>query len=166
MSFEPLFNAGIAIQIHVVAATLSFFLGPFILFKKKGDARHKILGRLWAFTMAVTIASSFFIFGIRTFGLFGPIHIISVLASYSLVRAIHFARIGNIVAHQKNMRGLYFGALIVAGLFTFLPSRIMSEVFFNGHELSGFLIVMAGVVISYVALGLAKRRGWIRADVL
>ena len=166
MSLEPLFNAGIAIQMHAVAATISFFLGPFILFRKKGDARHKILGRLWAFTMAVTIASSFFIFGIRTFGLFGPIHIISVLASFSLVRAIYFARIGNIVAHQNNMRGLYFGALIVAGLFTFLPSRIMSEVFFNGHELSGFLIVMAIVAISYVALGLAKRRGWIRTDVL
>ncbi|MBL4891651.1 MAG: DUF2306 domain-containing protein [Rhizobiaceae bacterium] len=165
MSLEPLFNAGIAIQIHAMAASISFLLGPFILFRKKGDARHKILGRLWAFTMAMTIASSFFIFGIRTFGLFGPIHIISVLASFSLVRAIHFARIGNIVAHQRNMRGLYFGALIVAGLFTFLPNRIMSEVFFNGRELSGFLMVSAGVVISYGALGLAKRQGWIKADV-
>ncbi|MFK5978348.1 MAG: DUF2306 domain-containing protein [Rhizobiaceae bacterium] len=166
MSLEPLLSAGIAIQIHAAAASISFFLGPFILFRKKGDARHKILGRLWAFTMAITIASSFFIFGIRTFGLFGPIHIISVLASFSLARAIHFARVGNIVAHQKNMRGLYFGALIVAGLFTFLPNRIMSEVFFNGREFSGFLMVTTGIVISYGCLGLAKRQGWIKADTI
>lgn len=166
MSLEPLFSAGIAIQIHAAAASISFFLGPFILFRKKGDAQHKILGRLWAFTMAVTIASSFFIFGIRTFGLFGPIHIISVLASFSLVRAVHLARIGRIVAHQRSMRGLYFGALIVAGLFTFLPNRIMSEVFFNGHELSGFLIVMTGVVFTYGVLGFVRYRGWIKADIV
>jgi hypothetical protein len=49
------------------------------------------------------------------------------------------ARAGQIVAHQKGMRSLYFFALIAAGLFTFLPGRRMHEVFLANVPLIGEL---------------------------
>jgi uncharacterized membrane protein len=33
--------------------------------------------------------------------------------------------------HRRAMLGLFFGALVIAGLFTFMPGRIMHEVMFG-----------------------------------
>ncbi|MBL4731396.1 MAG: DUF2306 domain-containing protein [Rhizobiaceae bacterium] len=162
MSLDPLLNATPAIQIHAIAALISFFLGPFILFSKKGDTKHKVMGRVWGISMAVTIASSFLIFEIQLFGPFSPIHLLSVFSAGSLVLGINFARKGNISAHRKTMSGLYFGALIVAGIFTFFPDRIMNQVFFNGRETIGFIGVVTGTLLSGLALAHAKRQGWIK----
>ena len=41
---------------------------------------------------------------------------------------VRAARKHNVKAHQKGMKSLVFGALIVAGAFTVLPGRIMFEV--------------------------------------
>ena len=43
-----------------------------------------------------------------------------------------FARVGNIKAHQLNMQLLYGLALILTGLFTLLPNRVMGQIFFGG----------------------------------
>ena len=42
-----------------------------------------------------------------------------------------FARVGNIKAHQLNMQLLYGLALILTGLFTLLPNRVMGQIFFG-----------------------------------
>jgi uncharacterized membrane protein len=34
--------------------------------------------------------------------------------------------------HRSTMIGLYVGALVIAGLFTFVPGRIMHKVLFGG----------------------------------
>ena len=49
-----------------------------------------------------------------------------------LVLAVLHARRHNVSAHRKAMISIFFGALVVAGLFTFLPGRIMHAVVF-GH---------------------------------
>lgn len=38
---------------------------------------------------------------------------------------------GNIKAHKRKMILLYFGALIIAGAFTFMPGRYLHSVFFG-----------------------------------
>ena len=43
------------------------------------------------------------------------------------------------------MRSLYFWAMGVAGLFTFLPGRRMNAVFFGDAAMQGFLL-MAGLI--------------------
>ena len=42
-------------------------------------------------------------------------------------------RIGvwNIAAHKASMRGMYFGGLMIAGLLTFIPGRIVYRMFFG-----------------------------------
>ncbi len=131
MSFTPLLAASPLIQIHVLCAVLALVLGPFILFGKKGNSLHKLLGRTWGLGMVGTIVSSYFIFGIRLWGPFSPIHLLSALSTYTLVSGIYFARTGQVQKHQSAMRALYFGGLIVAGLFTLMPGRIMHRVVFG-----------------------------------
>jgi uncharacterized membrane protein len=48
-----------------------------------------------------------------------------------LVLAVVHARRHNVSGHRKAMTSIFFGALIVAGLFTFLPGRIMHAVVFG-----------------------------------
>jgi hypothetical protein len=42
------------------------------------------------------------------------------------------------------MKATYVGALVIAGIFTFLPGRIMNDVLFGGpHPLAGVALVAA-----------------------
>lgn len=131
MSLQPLLEASPVIQIHAFAAIAAFVIGAYVLFNKKGDARHKLLGRIWVVLMVVVAITSFFIWTIRLLGPFSPIHILSLVTFVSLFRAIGFARAGKIMAHQSAMQSLYMGALVIAGFFTFMPGRIMHEVLFG-----------------------------------
>ncbi|QDZ00737.1 DUF2306 domain-containing protein [Nitratireductor mangrovi] len=146
MTFEPLFHASPAIQIHALAAILAFLLGGLVLFRRKGDRLHRIGGRAWVALMLVVAVSSFFIHTIRIWGPWSPIHIVSVVTLYSLAQGVWLARRRLITAHQRTMQSTYVGALIVAGTFTFLPGRIMYEVFFEGSSPMTGIAVLATIL--------------------
>lgn len=124
---EPLTQSSAIIQIHAYAAIAAFGLGGLVLFSRKGSARHKMSGRIWVALMAVTALSSFFISTIGHIGPFSAIHALSVFTLIALVSAIRDARRGHIASHRATMKSLYVFALIVAGIFTFWPGRIMHE---------------------------------------
>lgn len=130
-NFQLLLQASPIIQIHAYGAIVALFLGAFVLRTKKGTKIHQNTGKFWVVLMVLTAVSSFWINGIRMLGPFSPIHILSVFALWSVYRGIKFARAGQITAHMKNMKTLYFYAIIGAGFFTFLPGRLMFEVFFG-----------------------------------
>lgn len=129
--FSPLFQSSFVVQIHVYMAVLSLLLGIWILLAKKGNNYHRTLGKIWVVCLLGTAISSFWLNGIRLIGPFSPIHLLSVLAIYSVIRAVQHARAGRIQAHQKSMKGLFYYALIGAGLFTFLPGRLMHQLTFG-----------------------------------
>lgn len=131
LNFQPLLQASPIIQIHTYAAIVALLLGAFVLRAKKGSKTHRNTGKLWVILMVFVAVSSFWISGIRTFGPFSPIHLLSVFALWSVYQGIKFARAGQIKAHMRNMKTLYFYAIIGAGFFTFLPDRLMFRVFFG-----------------------------------
>ena len=133
MTFEPLMQATLAIQLHTLAAILAFFLGGVVLFRRKGDRLHRLGGRVWAGLMLAVAATSFFIHTIGLVGIWSPIHLISIATFWLLGRAIWLARAGGIREHRAIMQQTYLGALIVAGAFTFWPGRVMHAVFFEGR---------------------------------
>jgi uncharacterized membrane protein len=129
--FSVLASRTFATQIHVVSAIAALALGPIVLWRRKGDAMHKAMGRVWALAMAVVCASSFFMESFAPLaGQFGAIHILSVVTAVQLPRAIWLARAGRIAEHQRAMR-LLFAGLLTAGLFTMIPGRVMFETFFG-----------------------------------
>lgn len=118
-----------AIQIHLATVIPALPLGAWLLWRPvKGDAAHRIGGRVWALLMIVTAIDSFWIRTIT--GGIGPIHLFSVLTLVQLPRAIWFARSGQIERHLKTMRGVYFG-LLAAGFFAMAPGRTLWALLFG-----------------------------------
>ena len=158
MNFQPLLNASPAIQIHAYAAIAALLLGGFVLFRKKGDRFHRIGGRVWFALMLTVAVSSFFIHTIRVWGPWSPIHLVSVGTLVSLGYGIWLIRRRIIVGHAMAMKATYLGALIVAGIFTFLPGRIMTEVFFGGPSPLTGIVVLTVLLACGAGLFLLSRR--------
>lgn len=160
MNIAPLAAAHLVVQIHAVSATIALVLGATILFRKKGDARHKFFGRIWVGVMAIAVTSSWFISEMPMLWRFGPIHIFSLMGTIALFQIVWFARAGNIRAHKSAARGLYMGGLIVAGTFTFLPGRIMNQMVFGGPSDAGFYVILGIVLVGFGLNFAAPRLGW------
>lgn len=152
MTLQPLIDTTFAIQLHVMTAILAFFLGGMILFRRKGDRLHRIGGVIWVGLMLVVALSSFFIHVSRMVGIWSPIHLLSIATIIFLVRGVWYARQRNIAAHRGVMQGLYLGALVLAGFFTFMPGRIMYRVFFEGPSPAVGVAVALTVVIGGAVL--------------
>jgi uncharacterized membrane protein len=68
---------------------------------------------------------------IAPWGGFSPIHLLSIWTLFSLVMAVYHARQGNIRQHKIWMVLLYILALLVTGVFTLWPGRVMHGVLFG-----------------------------------
>lgn len=136
MSFAPLFAAPAAIIIHALAAMTAFVLGSAQLALPKGTLPHRTMGWIWVSLMAVVAASSFLIHTICQFGPFSLIHGLSILTLVALPVAVMHARGHRVGEHRRVMLLLFAGALVVAGIFTLSPGRIMHDVVFgtNTHH--------------------------------
>lgn len=132
MSLAPLLNASPAIQLHAFTAITAFVLGLVQLLGAKGTGRHRALGYLWVALMLVIAISSFWIHGMRQLGPFSLIHLLSIMVLVMLPAGVYFARIHRVRGHKRTMLGLFAGALVIAGLFTFVPGRLMHQVVFGG----------------------------------
>lgn len=128
MQLEPLLNAMPPIPSHAIAAMAALALGTVQLARPKGTASHRYLGWGWVVLMAYVAISGFFINEFRTWGPFSPIHILSIVTLVTLGWAIHSARNRRIGAHKRAMTTLFFLALVVNGLFVFLPGRTLHQV--------------------------------------
>ena len=130
MTLAPLLAASPAIQIHAFVALAAFALGAVQLAAPKGTIPHRLFGWLWAALMLAVVLSSFFIHTIRLWEPFSPIHLLSLFTLAILPLAVWWARQHN-VRHRRAMVSLFVGALLIAGIFTFLPGRIMHAVVFG-----------------------------------
>lgn len=132
MSLAPLANASLAIQIHTVLALAAVALTVGIFALHKGSPLHRVMGWAWVLMMAVVALTSFWIHELRVIGPFSPIHLLSLVTLWTLIQSVRAARSHRVNAHKRRMKALVFGALIVAGAFTFFPGRIMHAVVLGG----------------------------------
>jgi len=130
MNWEAFTEASLVIQIHWAGAMLALGLGILMLVRKKGTASHKMIGRAFIGVMLLVAISSFFIREINRGGL-SWIHIFIPITFFASWEAIHYIRKGNVKRHKQAVIGLFFGALLIPGLFTFLPGRRMWMLFFG-----------------------------------
>jgi len=128
--FSYFMSIPLIVKIHLISALGAFVLGIAQFIGKKGVTTHKIMGWTWVILMLSTAVSSGFIQEIRP-GHFTFIHLFTVLTLITLPMAVMHARKGRIQAHASAMTGLFIGALVVAGLFTFMPGRTMWTLFFG-----------------------------------
>jgi uncharacterized membrane protein len=131
VSLAPLLNAAPAIQLHAFAALAAFALGVVQLSAPKGTLPHRTAGWIWALLMVVVAGSSFFIHELRVWGEWSPIHLLSIFTLVMLPLAVWKAHTHQVTAHRRAMIFIFAGALVIAGLFTLVPGRIMHRVVFG-----------------------------------
>jgi uncharacterized membrane protein len=132
MSLAPLLDAAPAIQLHAFAAMTAFALGIVQLSAPKGTLPHRTIGWVWVTLMALVSLSSFWIHQLRLWGPWSPIHLISIFTLVTLPLAVWAAHRHAVERHRRAMTTIFFGALVIAGLFTVVPGRIMYKVVFGG----------------------------------
>jgi len=131
MSLAPLLNAPTAVQIHAFAAMSAFVIGLVQLYRTKGTPSHRATGYVWVTIMVVVAASGFWIHEIRLWGPWSPIHFLSVFTLVMLPIGVWRARAHSVTGHKWTMISIFAGALVIAGIFTFVPGRIMNAVVFG-----------------------------------
>jgi len=126
--WRPPTGADVALYVHLFTVIPAVPLGGYVLWRKKGDATHRLLGRIWGAMMMVAAASSFWLQGLS--GGLSFIHLFSVLTLVSIPLGVWHARRGNLRGHMNAMRGVYAG-LVAAGLLALVPGRTLGTLLFG-----------------------------------
>lgn len=115
----------LAVMIHLATVVPAVPLGAYLMLARKGTPRHRSLGKVWVGLMVTTALAAFFIRQLNS-GAFSPIHIFVPLTIHGAWKTIATARRHDIAAHKRALVGLYLGALVIPGIFSFMPGRLMS----------------------------------------
>jgi uncharacterized membrane protein len=121
------------ITVHASAAVGALLTGPVALWARKGARQrpklHRAFGYAWATLMVVTAVSAVFIHEshLPNIAGFTPIHLLIPATLFGLFGAFYFLARGDIARHRSIMQKLYWGACVVAGVFTLLPERLIGH---------------------------------------
>ncbi len=128
--FALIAQAPLVIRVHLFSALTALVIGAVLMLRVKGTAMHKLLGWTWVVAMGATAISSLFIRVVNP-GHFSFIHLLSGWVIVGLPGAVYAIKRGKVAAHRRAMTGMFVGGLLLAGLFTFIPGRLLWTVFFG-----------------------------------
>jgi uncharacterized membrane protein len=131
MTLAPLLDASPAIKLHAFAAMTAFALGVVQLSAPKGTIPHRTIGWIWVALMLAVSISAFWIHQLRIWGPWSPIHFLAIFTLVMVPLGAWYAHSHAVERHRWTMIGIFVGALVVAGIFTFVPGRIMYAVAFG-----------------------------------
>ena len=140
---------------HVAAALLSVSLGVVQLVRRKGDARHRLLGRVWVGLMLWTAVSSFWIRHLRD-GAFSWLHVLSLVTLVTVTLGVVAIRRGDVRAHRGNMVGSWLGSAAAMVFALAIPARMIPT--FAVDEPLGALAALATLAVTVAVLVLAGDR--------
>jgi uncharacterized membrane protein len=109
----------------------AFVLGLVQFAAPKGTLPHRTVGWIWVALMAVVAVSSFWIHQIRLLGPWSPIHLLSIFTLVVLPLAVWRAHTHRVADHRRMVIFIFAGALVIAGVFTLMPGRVMNHVVFG-----------------------------------
>lgn len=131
MNLDIFWQVSFAIQAHIILAVAAVIVGALQLALPKGTPLHRLAGRAWMIFMVMVAVSSFFIHKLQVWGIWSPIHGLSVFTLIILYVGVRSARAGDSRSHAITMSATYFLALILTGAFTLLPGRMMHAMVFG-----------------------------------
>ena len=121
------------IAVHMTAAIGAIVTGPVALWARKGAQQrprlHRAFGYAWVTLMVITALSAIFIkvSGLPNISGYTPIHLLIPFTLTGLVFAFYALAKGDIPRHRQTMQRLYYGACVVAGMFTLMPQRLIGH---------------------------------------
>lgn len=131
MNIEAFLTAPFVIQLHVASALGALLIGTVQMVAPKGNLPHRTLGVVFVLLMAVAAISAIFIRQVNG-GNFSFIHIFVPLTIIGIFRVVLTARRGDRPRHRSQVRSLFYGALIIPGLLSFIPGRLMYTILLTG----------------------------------
>ncbi len=129
---HPAYSWTAVIIAHATLAAIAVLLGSVLLVMRKGHNMHRLMGWTWVLCMAAVAGISFAIH--RPDG-YSWIHGLSVFTLVSLFIGVMHARRHRVKAHRIHMVALYIGALLITGLFTLLPGRLIGNALWGSLSL-------------------------------
>jgi uncharacterized membrane protein len=123
------------IWVHLLAVLVATSLTPVMLLRAKGTQSHRQIGYVWFSAMMLAALSSLFFqsstnhvpnWGVFS-GDFSPIHLLSFWVLLQGPLIIIRARQRDRVKHERAVRGMVIGALLIAGFFTFPFGRMLGS---------------------------------------
>lgn len=151
MTLFPVLNAAPVVQIHIIAGCVAILLGPVALYRRPRGLAHKCAGYAWVMAMAGLALSSFAIHGFALVGPFSPLHMLALVTLWSLWMGLRHARAGRIGLHRRVFGNLYWYGVMVAGLFNFLPGRIINQAVFPQTAELGYAVIALGLGVAVAA---------------
>lgn len=130
MTFAPLLQAPSVVQWHTYASLAALLLGLWQFWQPKRGSWHRLLGMTWMALMFVVAISSLGIHALKVWGLYSPIHVLSVVTLLAVPLSFWAARHKQWARHKRINLFLMIG-LVAAGVFTLLPGRILHHVVFG-----------------------------------
>jgi uncharacterized membrane protein len=118
------------VWVHLALVVIPLAITPIQLLRRRGDIPHRTLGWIWALSLFSTAIVSFTIRDLNDGGL-SFIHIFSAVTVLTVPALVLAARNHRIARHRNAVRWLVTGALLTAGYFTLLPSRILGGWLWN-----------------------------------
>ncbi len=131
LDLTPLWNAPLAVKIHVATVVPAALIGAVQLVLPKGTPSHRVRGYIFMALMLTAATAAIFVRSLNSGG-FSLIHLFIPLTYFGVASGLWSIRRGNVRRHASAMIGLYVGAILIAGLLTLAPGRIMHSIFF-GH---------------------------------
>jgi len=117
------------IYLHLTCASAALVLGTVQLARTKGTPSHRLFGWIFvALMLTVAITSSW----IPSFLHLTWIHVFTLITLVSIPLALWSIRHGNVRRHAAAMKGLYIGGLVIAGIFTLIPGRLLGNLLWKG----------------------------------
>ena len=110
--------------LHIISLWIALSITPVMLVRARGDALHRMLGKIWVVAMFFTAIVSFMI---PPLGNFSPIFVLSAITTWQSLYIWYTARKKDWRSHLRQVRILVGGGLVVAGFFTFQFGRLFDR---------------------------------------
>ncbi len=148
--------------IHFLLAVICLVLGAFVLFSRKGNTRHRVLGSLWLVLMITVNTSALSMYEVsgrvNLFHFFAVLSLATIIPGYVNVR--RYALTGKrdyLIAHRVWMTWGYFG-LANAGAWQII-NRLIHTFVGPGHFDTVIIVLVGATILASVAMnGVIKRR--------
>jgi len=123
--------SGLTGGIHAGLAVICLVLGPVIFLRRKGDKRHKFLGRIWAAMMLVLNITALMTYDLsgrpNLFHFFALLNLTALIPAFVYIRKYAKSRDPNHLRnHQEFMAWAYFG-LTAAGFWQMITTLMRFE---------------------------------------
>lgn len=115
---------------HLGTMIVALALTPVMLLRRRGDRPHRLLGTIWVSAMMLTALISLTVRDVNDGG-FSFIHILSAWTLIQVPLIWWTARTHRVDQHRSSVRGMVFGALLIAGFFTFPFNRMLGQFLFS-----------------------------------